>query len=74
MAFARFMAQPFGRAARVIAGLVTMGVGFAVIGGTIGWIVTVVGLVPLLAGLFKVCLIAPFIHAPFSGEDSLRAA
>jgi hypothetical protein len=74
MAFARFMAQPFGRVARIIAGLVIMEVGYTVVGGTVGWIVTAVGLIPLLAGVFNVCLIAPLIHAPFSGKDARHRA
>lgn len=74
MTFVRLMAHPSGRVARIIAGLAIMGIGLGVIGGTLGWIVAAVGLVPPLAGLVDVCLIAPVIHAPFSGKDSLRAA
>ncbi len=74
MTVIRFMAQPSGRAARIIAGLAIMGIGLGVIGGTLGWIIAAVGLVPLLAGVINVCLVAPVIHAPFSGKDSLRAA
>ncbi|NNL70203.1 MAG: DUF2892 domain-containing protein [Acidimicrobiia bacterium] len=44
----------------------------ALIGGA-GWILAVVGLVPLLAGAFDVCVFAPLMRKPFSG-DELRAA
>jgi len=70
MAFFRFMASSAGRGARVVAGLVLIVVG-ALIGGA-GWILAVVGLVPLLAGTFDVCVLAPLIRKPFSG-DELRA-
>ena len=70
MPFFRFMASSAGRGARVVAGLVLIVVG-ALIGGA-GWILAVVGLVPLLAGTFDVCVLAPLMRKPFSG-DELRA-
>ncbi|MBT8191765.1 MAG: DUF2892 domain-containing protein [Acidimicrobiia bacterium] len=71
MGFFRFMASKAGRATRVVGGLVLIVLG-AVIGGA-GWILAVVGLVPLLAGAFDVCVFAPLMRKPFSG-DELRAA
>jgi hypothetical protein len=68
------MAQPFGRAARIVPDLVVVGVGFFGLGGTLGWIVTVPGLAPLLAGSFNACLVEPLIRVPFSGKDCLGAA
>lgn len=65
MGFARFMSGPAGRLARIVAGLVLIVIG-ASIGGA-GWILAVVGLAPLAAGVFNVCLLAPFLGAPFSG-------
>jgi len=70
MGFFRFMASKAGRGTRVVAGLVLIIVG-ALIGGA-GWILAVVGLVPLLAGVFDVCVLAPLMRRPFSG-DELRA-
>ena len=70
MSFARFMASPIGRGARALVGLVLIVIGIAS-GGTGGWILAVVGLVPLAAGVFNVCLIAPLIKAPFSGKAAL---
>ncbi|MCP4199783.1 MAG: DUF2892 domain-containing protein, partial [Proteobacteria bacterium] len=35
--------------------------------GPIGIIIAVVGLVPLLAGLFDVCVFAPLFNNPFRG-------
>jgi hypothetical protein len=38
--------------------------------GVTGLVVMVVGLAPLLAGVFNVCLIAPVIRVPFSGRSA----
>jgi len=60
--FFEFMASPAGRAARVIAGLVLVVLGM-VLGGA-WWILAVVGLVPLLAGVFLVMIrSSPSSHA-----------
>jgi len=66
MPFARFMGTTTGRAVRVLAGVVLIVVGLAA-GGTAGWIVAAVGLVPLTAGLANLCLFAPLFHTPFRG-------
>jgi Protein of unknown function (DUF2892) len=66
MPFVRFMSTTTGRAVRVVAGLMLIAAGLAA-GGTAGWIVAAVGLVPLAAGLANVCLFAPLFHAPFRG-------
>jgi hypothetical protein len=64
--FVKFMSSTAGRATRVVAGLVLIVIG-ALLGGA-GWILAVVGLVPLLAGVFDVCLFAPLFKAPFAGK------
>lgn len=51
-----------GRAGRVVAGLALIGVG-AVIGGTGGLVLALVGLVPLAAGVAGICLVAPLLGA-----------
>ena len=71
MGFARFMAGPVGRAARVIVGIALIVIGIAM-GSTGGWILAIVGLVPLAAGAANVCLLAPLLKAPFKGSDALR--
>jgi hypothetical protein len=65
MGFARLMSGPVGRGARIVAGLALIAIG-ASIGGA-GWILAVVGLAPLAAGVLNVCLIAPLLGVPFSG-------
>ena len=64
--FVKFMAFPAGRITRLVAGtaLVALGVFMHSIGGTV---VAVVGLVPLVAGLFDFCVFAPLFGAPMSG-------
>lgn len=67
MSFVGFMSSGAGRIARIVAGLALIVVG-ALIGGW-GFAISVVGLVPLLAGLFDVCLFGPVLRAPFRGRD-----
>lgn len=65
--FLDFMASTAGRIARVVAGLALIVIG-ALMGGA-GWLIAAVGLVPLLAGAFDVCLLAGLMHQPFKGTD-----
>jgi hypothetical protein len=66
--FVKFMASPAGRITRIVAGLVLIALGLFVVHSTIGTIIlVVVGLVPLLAGLFDFCVFAPLFGAPMSG-------
>jgi hypothetical protein len=71
-AFACFMARPAGRLIRIIAGLALIGWGWSMRGTTTGTVLIVVGIVPILAGVFNFCLIAPIIGAPFSGRAALE--
>ncbi len=65
--FVKFMASPAGRITRIVAGIILVVLGLFVIHGTGGIIVAVVGLVPLVAGLFDFCVFAPLFGAPLSG-------
>jgi hypothetical protein len=67
----RFLASSAGRLVRAVAGLALIVVGIAVIGGVGGWILAIVGLVPLAAGVFDRCVFAPLFGLPFVGP-SLR--
>jgi len=50
----------------VVAGLILIVLGF--VGGG-GWItLSIVGLVPLVAGLMNVCLLAPLLGQPLKGS------
>ena len=66
--FVKFMASRNGRITRIVAGAVLILLGFFVVDNTTtGVILMVVGLVPLLAGIFDFCLLAPLFGAPMSG-------
>jgi hypothetical protein len=70
MGFASFMASTPGRLARIVAGLILIAVGIWVVGGLWGIVLAVVGAVPLIAGLFDICIIgALFLDTPLRGEE-----
>jgi hypothetical protein len=72
MALINFLASFAGRMVRVAAGTVLVAIGLLGLDGTAGVIVTVIGLVPLLAGTLDVCVAAPLFGAPFSGRRIRR--
>jgi hypothetical protein len=63
-----FLASLAGRIVRVVAGLALILIGLLAVQGTWGWVLAVVGLVPLLAGLFDFCVFAPLARLPFAGK------
>jgi hypothetical protein len=65
--FFSFIAGPAGRLIRGLAGLALILIGLFLVRGTGGWIVAIVGLVPLLAGVFDFCVFAPLFGLPFVG-------
>jgi membrane-bound ClpP family serine protease len=66
--FVKFMASTAGRITRIVAGIVLVVLGFFVVDNTVvGIILIVIGLVPLVAGLFDFCVFAPLFGAPMSG-------
>ncbi len=71
MGFAAFMSSAAGRIVRIIAGSGLIGGGVALVvtstNSTLGIILAVVGLVPLIAGVFDFCVFAPLFGAPFTG-------
>ena len=72
MAFVQFITSGVGRALRIVMGLVLMYVGYFVIGNTAGIILAIVGLVPLLAGLFDYCVFARLMGYPFKGSEARK--
>ncbi len=70
MGFAKFMSSWTGRIIRIIAGIALLYVGLVSVRGTVGIILAVVGLVPLLAPIFDVCVFAPLFGGPFLGKDA----
>jgi hypothetical protein len=71
--FFRFIASPTGRGIRIVAGLALILIGLLAIGDIWGWILAIVGLVPLLAGLFDRCVFAPLFGLPFLGPRLRQA-
>jgi hypothetical protein len=67
--FVKFMASTTGRITRIIAGAALIAWGLLGLSGTAGTILALVGLVPLLAGLFDVCVFAPLFRNPFRGVE-----
>lgn len=68
MGFARFMSGPIGRSIRVLAGIALIVLGVA-LDSALGWVIAGVGVVPILAGIFNVCLLGPLFGAPLSGRN-----
>lgn len=71
--FVKFMSSTAGRITRIVAGLILIALGLLVMGRTGGIIVAVIGLLPLVAGIFDFCVFAPLFGAPLSGPK-VRAA
>ncbi len=67
MKFSQFMASNMGRILRVIAGVVLIAIGFTM-KSTDGYVIALVGALPLLAGVFDVCIFAPLFRMPFTGK------
>ncbi len=68
-----FLGSTAGRIVRAAAGIILIVVGLVLIRGVGGWIVAVIGLVPLAAGVFDFCVFAPLFGLPFMGQK-LREA
>jgi hypothetical protein len=64
MGFARFMSALAGRLLHTLAGIALIIVGLAVVQGTGGIILVIVGLVPLVAGLLDFRGFAPLFGEP----------
>jgi hypothetical protein len=68
-AFSRFMASGRGRVGRAAFGAAIAGTGLVAVGGNAGLLVATVGLVPIAAGVFNLCLIAPIWGGHFFGSN-----
>jgi Zn-dependent membrane protease YugP len=68
-----FLAGPTGRWVRAVAGIALIVIGLALVHGALGWILAIIGLVPLGAGLFDKCVFAPLFGLPFAGPALRRA-
>lgn len=73
--FFSFIASMNGRIARIVVGALLVVLGLFVVNGStiVQLLLIVVGLVPLLAGAFDVCVFAPLAKLPFKGADLRKA-
>jgi hypothetical protein len=65
--FARFVNSAPGRLARLVAGGALIAWGYAQRDSGTGLVFIMVGLVPLVAGAFDLCLISALLGGPISG-------
>jgi len=65
--FARFINTPTGRLVRIVAGLALVGWGYTQRGSGTGVVLMLVGLIPLAAGIFNICIISGLLGGPWSG-------
>ncbi|MFN0147451.1 MAG: DUF2892 domain-containing protein [Dehalococcoidia bacterium] len=64
----RFMASWKGRIARVALGAAISGTSLAALSGNERSLIVAVGLVPMAAGVFNLCLLAPLVGGHFFGS------
>lgn len=62
-----YLASIEGRNLRIALGLVVIVIGLLIVKESAGLLIAVIGLVPLLAALADVCLLAPLAGKPLSG-------
>ena len=65
--FAQFMSSPAGRIVRIVAGLALILWGYSARTTTLGLVLMVVGLVPLIAGAFDLCFFSALLGGPMGG-------
>ena len=76
--FERFMASGYGRLARAALGLSIIAAALLLFDGTVALAVAALGLIPIAAGVFNLCPVAPlwgghFIGAKYCGNRGRRA-
>jgi hypothetical protein len=65
--FVFFMVSRTGRLVRIVAGLALLLWGRFGLSGMTALVVALIGVVPLIAGIFDFCVFAPLFGAPLSG-------
>ena len=71
MGFLSFLGSQPGRIVRIAAGLAFIAIGILAGGGWLA--LAVVGLLPLAAGVFDLCVLGPLFHFPFLGPKFRQA-
>jgi hypothetical protein len=65
--FAKFINSPVGRIARIVVGIGLIVWGYVELDTGMGVLLILVGLVPLLAGGFDLCLVSALLGGPIQG-------
>ncbi len=68
MGFVNFMRSWAGRLLRITLGAVIVWFGLTRVGETAGTILALIGLVPIAAGVFNVCLLGPLFGVTLMGQ------
>lgn len=63
-----FLASSAGRVLRIVAGIVIILIGYLWVDAPWKYVLEAVGLVPIAAGVFDFCLLAPLMGKPFWGK------
>lgn len=69
MGIARFMSSFEGRLLRIVVGIALIVIGLAVVHGTGGIILAIIGLIPLVAGIGNFSVFAPLFGGRSSAKD-----
>ena len=64
-----FLASSAGRLLRIIAGIAIILIGYLWVDAPWKYVFEAVGLVPLAAGVFDFCVLAPLMGKPFWGKE-----
>lgn len=64
-----FLASSAGRLLRIIAGIAIILIGYLWVDEPWKYVLEAVGLVPLAAGVFDFCVLAPLMGRPFWGRE-----
>ena len=68
MNFPLFMSSAAGRLIRILAGMGLAWWGYS-LSSTFGWVIAVIGIVVLAAGIFNFCIFAPLFGMPLKGSE-----
>ncbi len=68
-----FLQSPFGRMLRVMLGLGVVMVGILLLQGTAGFLVAVIGLIPIFTALSGVCVVGPLFGYTLEGYRKIES-
>lgn len=68
--FIKFMTGTIGRLIRIALGLILIVWGVYYSNVTPNWILIIIGIIPLSAGIFNFCLLSPIFGYSFNGDKA----